>query len=56
MRVIDSGVVPSLLSAFAKGAIRMASSKAIERTLGTDLFRMDYDVGREGNTLPNGGN
>jgi hypothetical protein len=41
MRVIDSGVAPSLLSAFAKGAIRMESSKTIESTLGTNLFRMD---------------
>jgi len=36
--------------------MRTESSKAADRMHGTDLFRMDYDVGREGNTLPNGGN
>jgi len=52
MRVINSGVVPSLLSVLATGAMRMARNKTIERIPGTDLFRMNCTVLGTGKTLP----
>ena len=55
MRVINSGVVPSLLSVLATGAMRMARNKTIERIPGTDLFRMNGTVLGTGKTLPTNG-
>jgi len=42
--MISKVMVSSPLSALARGAMRTASSRAVDRMHGTDLVRMAYDV------------